>query len=103
MGTLQPSDGGRKRRLLSLLIGITVGSGNEPTPAMVNVSDHAVLRGDVEGTTAAHGHFAHIGALPDATAYHRPHEITRLKAPHPLVLLRTGARKAVLVHTAHLP
>ena len=70
---------------------------------MVNVGDAAVRRGDVEGPTAAHGDFADVGSLLGATGDDGSHEVARLEPLHPLVLLGTGTRKAVLVHAAHLP
>ena len=70
---------------------------------MMNVGNDTLCRGDVEDATAAHGHFADIGSLLAADGYHRPHQVTRLEPPHPLVLFRAGTGKAVLVHAAHLP
>src|SRR5205807_6240609 len=63
VGTLLPSGGGRKRRLLSLLIAIAITACDKDTEAMMNVGDNALGSADVEGPTATHRYFADIGSL----------------------------------------
>src|ERR1051326_7027669 len=102
-GTHTPLGGGRKYRLLSLLIGITIAPRDEHTKAMMDVGDQALSRGDVEAATSTHGHFAHIGSLLGPARHHSAHEVARLEPLDALVLLGAGPRKPVLVHAAHLP
>src|SRR5258708_23399501 len=97
-----PSGCGRKCRLLALLIGIAIGSGDERAVAMMNVGDHALRSGDVEDATRPHGHFAHSGSLLRATCHYSAHEVTCLEALDTLVLLGSCTREPVLVHATHL-
>ena len=97
-----PSGCGRKCRLLSVLIGIAIGSRDEPTPAMVNVGDHATGRGDVEASTGTHRYLTQVGPPLRAAHHDGAHEVTRLKASDPFVLFGAGAWQPEAVHAAHL-
>ena len=93
---------GRKRRLLSARIGISVATRDDGTETMVDVSDGSLCRLDVEDAACSHRYLACIGALFCSTGDNGPHEIARLEALDALGVLRARARKTKAVHPTQL-
>src|SRR5712691_11835674 len=102
-GTHMPLGYGRKRRLLSERIAVSVATCDNGTETMVDVRDGSSRRLDVESAARSHRYPAYIGTLPRSTGNDGAHEVARLKALDPPGLFGFRAREPVLIHAAHLP
>src|SRR5260370_2271198 len=69
---------------------------------MADPLDGSLPRGEIERTTRAHRHPAHIRPLLAALRHDRPHEVARLETVHSLRLFGPGTWEAEPVHATHL-